>query len=230
MVASPNYRLTDRDRQILAHLRTFRMTTTEVLQRLFFSGQDVEAVKSWTRRMKQAGVIGSAPFIKPRKYIYITEGAMERLFGETPQSGGPLTAFSLARQYGILAFCCLGTTPQRKLSRREFQEKFPNLSGGNKLPQDFYYVDKGSTPQRLGFIYVDHGSRAQRIHQRYRQIVAQRFTILSWRTDVIDRGRFMVAIVTAKPEKAKRIEEFFQSKHPEVAYRVEAVEDLIHLI
>ena len=39
-----------------------------------------------------------------------------------------------------------------------------------------------------------------------------------------------MAIVTAKPEKKKRIEEVFREERSKVPYRIEVVPDLIHLI
>ena len=229
MTTVARLQLTARDVEILDHVRTFRMSTREVLHRLFFAGQDIEAVKSWIRRVKRARLIDTGDFIKPRKYLYLMPEAVQKLYGEPAKAAGPLTAFPLARQYGILAFCCLLETVQRKMTSREFCDKFPKLAD-NTLPKDFYYVDKETSPQRLGFIYVDHGRNAQRIYQRYRTIVARRFDLPTWRKDVIDRERFIVAIVTAKPEKKKRIEEVFADKRPWVAYRIDAVPDLIHLI
>ncbi len=187
-------------------------------------------LKSWRRRVKHAGLIDRGDFINKRKYIRLTPLAMQKIYGEPAKAGVPLTAFTLARQYGILVFCCLSGTLQRKLTRREFCEKFPKLADGNKLPTDFYYVDKDSSPQRLGFIYVDHGRDARRVYVRYRDIVAKRFKLPAWRQDVINRDRFIVAVITAKPEKKKRIEEVFREQRPKVPYRIEVVPDLIHLI
>lgn len=214
---------------ILAHIRAFRMTTMPVLQRLFFADQDVEAVRSWKRRLRRAGLIDTAPFIGSDRYIHLTVAGWKKLGDEPPKGRTTLTAFPLARQYGMLAFCCLLVTVQRKLTGQEFIEKFPALAD-NALPKHYYYVDKDTQPQRLGFIYVDHGRRAQRIHQRYRDIVRQRFNHPRWREDVLNRDRFIVAIVTAKPQKKKLIEEVFGEQKRLVPYRVEAVPDLIDLI
>ncbi len=229
MVKERDLQLTDRDTRILDHIRVFRMTTKEVLQRLFFAGHDIEAVKSWQRRLQRAGLIGTAHFIKPRKYIYLTGDAMQKVYGEPAKAGGPLTAFPLARQYGILAFCCLLESVHRKINARQFCDRFPTLAD-NKLPKDFYYIDKDSDTHRLGLIYVDHGRNASRIYQRYLRIGGQRFKCSSWRQDVIERDRFIVAIVTAKPEKKKRIQEVFDGQRPRIPYRIEAVPELIHLI
>jgi hypothetical protein len=231
MVDAPReYRLTPRDVEILNHIRAFRMTTMEVLHRLFFEGQDIEAVKSWQRRLRHAGFIETAHFIKPRKYIFLTGDAVQKLYGEPEKAGGALSPFVLARQYGALAFCCLTGSVHRKLTFREFREKFPALAENKRLPTDFYYIDKDTQPNRLGFIYVDHGRRAERIYQRYRQIVAQRYKLQTWREQVINRDRFIVAVVVAKQEKRARVEEAFRARRPTVAYRVEVVPDLIHLI
>lgn len=227
VTATSNFRLTDRDVKTLDHIRTFRMTTLEILQRLLFPDQQIEAVKSWRRRVKHAGLIGGGDFIHPRDYIRLTPLAVQKLYGE---AGEPLTPFTLARQYGILAFCCTLETLQRKLTSRDFCEKFPNLADGNHLPRDFYYVDKDSSQQRLGFIYIDHGRTARRIYVRYRDLVAKRFKLPDWRQEVINRDRFIMAVVTAKPEKKKRIEEVFREQRPKVSYRIEVVPDLIHLI
>lgn len=230
MVAkSHDLQLTERDIAILDHIRAFRMSLPEVVQRLFFEKHDMEAVKSWLRRMRRAGLVGTAPFVKPRKYLYLTPAAVQKLYGEPAKAGGPLTAFPLARQYGMLAFCCLQPTVHRKLTAREFADKFAVLAA-DTLPKDFYYVDKETQPQRLGYIYVDHGRNAPRIVQRFQHIVRQRFKILVWRTAIIDQDRFAVAIVTSADEKKKRIEEAFSTRRDRVPVKVAVAPDLIHLV
>lgn len=230
------HRLTDRQTEILAHIRAFRMSTFEVLHRLFFEDNEPEAVKSFVHRLREAGYLDTADLIYPRKYVYVTPMTVRRLFGESGKGAKPLGVYALARQFATLSFCCLGDTIQRKLTATEFREKFPTLSD-NTLPKDFYYVDKDTSPQRLGFIYVDHGgSDPRRIYQRYRRIVTQRFRFPAWRQEVIDRDRFIVAVITAKEERKKRIEEAFaehqavRADNRLVSHRIEVVPDLIHLI
>lgn len=229
VTSTSQVRLTERDLEILEHMRTFRMTTMPVLHRLFFADQDIDAVRSWKRRMRGAGLIDTAPFVRYEKYLHLTLAGWKKLGEQPPKGRTTLTEFPLARQYGMLAFCCLLDTVQRKLTAREFVEKFPSLAD-NSMPKDYYYVDKDSQPQRLGFIYVDHGRKAERVYQRYRDIIRQRFKHPPWRQDVIERGRFIVAIVTAKPAKKKLIEQVFAKQKLWIPYRVEAVPDLIDLI
>ncbi|MBU0716955.1 MAG: hypothetical protein KJ749_01795 [Planctomycetes bacterium] len=228
--------LTERDSEILAHIRCFRMSTYEVLHRLFFEGNELDAVKSWVRRLRDAGHLDTADLIYPRKYVYLTPKAVVRLYGDSGKGAKPLGVYALARQFAVLSFCCLGDTLHRKLTVAEFRAKFPTLAE-NTLPKDFYYVDKDTSPQRLGFIYVDHGgSHPRRIYDRYRRIVTQRFKFPTWRREVIDRDRFIVAVVTAKSERKKRIEEAFAehlAPHAGkrlVPHRIDVVPDLIHLI
>lgn len=227
--ATQDLKLTERDVEILGHIRRFRMTTSDVLHRLFFKGNEIDAVKSWVRRLRDADYLQTADLITPRKYLYLRPKAVRKLYGESGKMAKALGVFALARQFGILSFCCLGETAHRKLTVFEFKDMFPSLAD-NSLPKDFYYVDKSGATQRLGFIYVDHGCANERIYQRYRHIVAQRYRIAAWRQEVIEPDRFTVAIVTAKPEKKKRIEEVFAERKPMVPYCVEAVPDLIHLV
>jgi hypothetical protein len=239
-----NVRLTERDITILRdHVARFRMTTTVTVHRLHFEPQgcDVDATKSWLRRMKDGGYLAAADLYgesnRKVKYFHLTdEGAGQVAYGETRIPSGHVSPGRLSEAFGVLSFCCLGPRVYRKLTPQELEQRLTTLFEGNNLPREPYYLDDDHADEvdapenKLGYIYVDKGGSTPywRVVERYHRLVAQRRAFRPWR-DYFDKGRFIVTIVTATAGKKKQIDDALQQKPNPVPFRVDVRPELVHL-
>jgi hypothetical protein len=227
-----NVEISERDRAILAaHLPRFGLTTYEVLRRLFWAGHQLSAVKKWVQRMHEGDYIAKANLGPPRAiFIYLTKKAI-REFNLIPRLARPIPVQEIPRAYGILSFCCLGTSRYRKLTAAEFEQRFPALVSKH-FEQDFYYVDHdyaadGHTPcNRLGYIYVDSGKRVRDILRRYESVVAQRFKHGPW-NELLSSGRFVYSIVTPSQNNRERLLRQFPKRAYGHPLRIEVRTDLL---
>lgn len=224
--------LSERDRSILAtHLPRFGLTTYDVLHRLFWGGNQMSAVKKWVQRMHEGGYIAKADLGPPRAiFFYLTKKAVSE-FNLIPRLARPIPVPEIPRAYGILSFCCLGTSNYRKLTAAEFEQRFPALVSKH-LEQDFYYLDHdytadGHSPcNRLGYIYVDTGKRVRDMRVRYESVVALRLKDGSW-SELISSGRFVYSIVTLSQHTRDRIQQQFPQRAYDHPLRIEVRTDLL---
>jgi hypothetical protein len=219
--------LTGTDEAILAHVRRFRMTTQEVVHRLFYPGRDPDVVKSSLRRLRDGGHLASATLYQQRRYYHLTPRAARVLFGEKDKVARPFGEQALPRAYGILAFCCLREPTRTKYTTAEFEKTFPQLVAPG-LPSSWYYRDEDGTHNRLGFIQVDHGAHHRRIVSKCHAVIRRRMEFDTWRT-LITADRFVIAIVTARQRKADRIQETLREELQTVKFRIELVPELVNL-
>lgn len=221
------FQLSDVQRRVLEHLRLFRITTTETVNRLFLKDATAEGVKSFLGRLMAHDFVASADLIGRRRYYYLTANGVRTLFDEDPRSAGPFTPRPLVDAYGVLAFCT-ASSGRRKLHPLEFARQFPTLVAPG-LPQRNYYVDAEDGERRIGFIAVDQGAQVSRIAAKVRsRIIGSRVKIAAWRTDVIDKRRFVVAVVTTTEEKAAKLREALSD--PLVSFRVEVVPEILAIL
>ena len=194
--------------KILAHIRLFRMTTVQALSKMH-PDYKRQALKSALRRLKDNGYIGiSHLLIGNRRYYYLTRQCVTKHFGDPPKAGGPLGSLSLPENFGMLSFFPKHTNHQ-KLSRSEFQKLFAILCGFSGQQTRNYYLHKNSDgKKRLGYIYVDRGSADFRIVSKIRtKIITPRLNDSAWRTQIIDKKRFVISVITTTPVKAVAIED-----------------------
>ncbi len=228
-------RLTVRDREILTrHFPTYRITTHEALHLTRWPQAEIDAVKKWTLRMRDAGYIAEAPlWSDATSYFRLTPKATEE-FRLPPIYGRPLSPTQLARAYGVLSFCVLGPKSFRKLLPAEFRKEFPPLVS-NRFEDDYYYLDidfqEDGWPKarRIGYIYVDAGKRVQDVVQRCRKVIAQRQLDNAWHHGIIRKHLFIYAVVTLSTNKREQILEDLSLDRRKGPIRVEVREDLRHV-
>lgn len=111
-------RFSDRDMTVFRyHLPRFRLTTNEVLRRLF-GVSSVNTVNKWVSRRRDQGYLTTARLTGDAAIDFhqATDKAVEQ-FGLDENVAGPFRGQTLPRFYGMLSFCWLGPRPHRKLSR-----------------------------------------------------------------------------------------------------------------
>ena len=210
--------------EVLDHLGTFRITTSEAVGRLLDAKP--EAVKSFLQRLHAAGYIDSADLYGRTKYHFLTAVGL-RLVGLPDRKRGSLNPNPLAEAFGILRFCLADPKARLKLRTDEFRERFPTLAPHGMRASNYYY-DSADEPGRIGFIYVDRGIETSKVARRVGAMaISKRLRHPNWRTSVLDAHRFAVGIVTPAPQKVETLRARLERDWPFVAFRFHVVPELL---
>lgn len=177
--------------QVLDHLKRYRVTTKDMLNRSVFLTQDdrKQYQNVIHRTLMKKGLIESHEFRGAAVYYQLTaQGARE--IDAPPDAHKPLTLSRLYELYAELLFCCYDEKkPRPKLTTEEFNHWFPErLEKGRWLP-GAYFIDEEEGVRRLGRILVDTSKNLANA----RDTALRDVTELG--EDFLTEGRFMVAIV-----------------------------------
>jgi hypothetical protein len=199
--------LTERDVAILEHVHQYRITTIDVLHRLFWEpGRSVNAVSQVIARL--GAFLHDAPLLGPQRYYLLTPAAA-RDFGEAEEFARPLGASSLAHHYAMLEYCCMGEEAREHLTPRELREGFPGLDGRG-MARNRYFLTKDQPP-RLGWLEVDCGNNAETRARKCQRQFAKRYNAPSLKfRELADRGQFGIVLVTTSEGKRRALERVFR--------------------
>jgi hypothetical protein len=227
---SHNPRLQDRDREILEHVRRYRLSTPEVLHRLFFDDSKMNAVTKVTTRLTELEFLQNHPLFGTNRYFTLgRRGA--RATGMAQKTVGPLGPQALYRDFGALAFFCLSNPPLRKFTVSELARN-PSFASllAPKIDSSHYYLDEFEKVIRLGHLWVEAGGPVDYVVRKVQQtIIAPRMSVPIL-ANYIQTQRFVVTIVTCTESKRVAILEALKQMATPVFFRVEVVSDLIHLL
>ncbi len=216
-------RLVDRDYEILEHIARYRLTTREVLHRLFFTDSEVNAVTKVTSRLVENRFLNRFDLHSGKSYFVFAPNSA-RLLGISLKKTNALGPQALVQNYGILQFCCLSEHPRERLLVQELAQRFTDLRGKH-LRAGSFYIDSQSGETRLASIRVDHGGPSAHVVRKCRgdleSIVSNKAI-----AGLINEQRFMFAIITANEQKVSDIQEALKRQTWPVQFRVEAVPDL----
>ena len=203
-------RLQERDAQILTHLGRYRITTPEVLFRLFFSDQTEEAMKSTLKRLrrKDGAFVESAKLYPRGNQVYYHLGlAGAAHLGLSERAAQPIADHeTLVRTLGHVLFSCAGPSLRPKFSAEEFRRVFPGaLVEGSaiarRFPYDAYYLDVDELGvRRLGRMLVENGG--SELVTRAKSVVREDEEVLA---SFILEGRYTLALVVASETKADAV-------------------------
>ena len=221
-------RLMDRDYDIFEHVMRYRLTTREVLQRLFFPDSELNAVTKVTSRLVEHGFLNRYELYPNRSYFTLGPKSASFL-GISRKKTKEIAGYAKAQEFGILSFCCLAEKLRERLTVRELSERFPDLLHGG-LDNSRYYLDHDGQTTRLAYIRVDGGGSIDHILRKCRDDIAARLRLEPFE-HLMNHQRFALAIVTAREEKAEKIRHAvsLRSDWPVVFY-VEAVPELVELV
>ena len=218
--------LTERDEAILKHVARYRLTTTEVLRRLFFAEAKPGGEKNVVRRLT-GDYLAAQPLYGKRVYYQLTPMAAKTV-GESEESATPFGPQALVRLYGVLAFCCLGKTLKKVFTRTEFSQAFP-FAEALDLGQTHFYLDYDGRTARLGQIVVEQGGEYQRLLLKCRKIIERGREIPGFKEIIADE-LLVIALVIGEPSKRETLTEQLH-KNPLPAWcRIEVVPDLGQLL
>lgn len=203
-------RLTERDEAILDHLHRYRITTIEVLHRLFWKPETT--LNAVSQVLARLGAHVRGVDLGNRSFYQLTAEAA-REFGEDEDFAKFPGATSLARHFAMLEFCCLADERREHITARELRERFPSFNGRGIARNAYFHTQ--DVPAKLGWLEVDCGNHAAtRAKKCLRQFV-KRYEAeeLGFRR-LADSGQFSIALVTTSPGKKLALERALQKLDP----------------
>lgn len=183
-----------RDRLIVQHVGRFRITTNEVVHKLFFPHSQPNAVTKVTARLTAAGLLRQFPLYHPRAYFTLGEEG-QAFLGLSGNRVLPLGPQSLPIEYGVLAYSTLGRVAHNRLSRRELQQQYPFLTEG-LIEQPYTECENV-----LELIRVDLGGSADHVARKCVRDIELRGACIEFSSLMLE-GRFRLVVVTCTTEKA----------------------------
>lgn len=229
MARPKTFRLSDRDFDIFEHLSRYRMTTREVLHRLFWEDSEINAVSKVTSRLVHFGFLNRYELYPRRPYFRLGPPAA-RLLGINAKHCKPLGVQDRPIEFGILDFCCGGEDRRKRLKVRDVAKDNPDLLSKNLL-SNRYYIDDDNDTKRLGFVHVDCSGDAAHVARSCNEQLEKRYVHEAFR-QLIDQDRFVIAIVMATEAQKESITDALNRRtwpHP-VPFRLHVAPDLTHLI
>lgn len=220
---------TEGQREILAHVVRYRLTTVDTLHRLFFTGLTRDAARKAGDRLSDAGWL--RPFaVRNRTFYQLTRQAATQ-FGVPKNAADPLDAQALTERYGFLAFCCLQPIQRKGLLPAELKLSFPSLAEapGVSTAHHRFYVDIHEGTLRLGRATLDTGGEYTRLLRKCRGIVLQARRIPPLR-QLIDQDLFVLAILTSEPSKRAVLLDAIAQNPLSIRVRVEHIPELQHVL
>lgn len=220
--------LTDRDQEILEHVRRYRLTTTEALRKFFFPEAKAGAEKNVLRRLV-GDYLQARPLYAKKVYYQLTPSAA-RTLGEPEELAEPLGPQALVRWYGVFAFCCLGAKEEVSVfTRREFASAFLPFADHVDLTQSHYYLDNDGATIRLGQIVVEQGGEYQRLINKCRRII-ERGREIPGLQEIIADELFVIALVIAEESKCQALSNQLRKNPLPTWCRIKVVPELSYLM
>ena len=217
---------------VVEQIMRYRMTTLEAVSTLPSARRlGRRRIAGQLRQMCDRGRIAAASLFHQRRYFYLPCDENVDLSNGSQQKHGPLSEEAKIRNYAMLAFCCHAKTNRHRLTAAELTRFLPDIERfGTALN---YYLDNSASRPRLGYIRVDTGGRGRwdRILAKLRSDVR----LHSSREEVrrlIDQDAFEVTLITARPQKGKRLaDELNRVSESQLArVHIAVVPELLHLI
>jgi hypothetical protein len=194
-------RLSVRDITILEHVARYRISTGEVLHKLFFHGCRANAVTKITSRLCRHQYLCRYPLNHPRTYFTIGPHEARRA-GLPMARTQPLGPLSLPAEYGVLSCATRGRRLHQRLTTRELLVLCPDLP--IDLRDRPCCLDETISAPRLELVRVDLGGQADHVARKCVADIRSRTGIDSIQS-LMAQGRFHLIIVTGTTAKAAAI-------------------------
>lgn len=218
--------LSIKERQVLEHIKCHRITTLAVVHALFFAGEPIESARNLLRHLdRRLGLIRTRPlFGKYVHYQATPRGA--RMLGEPEEVAEALGPQALPRVYGVLAFCCLGETLHKRLTRDEFRKHFATL----RLPFNDYCIDASTNDHvRLVRVITDLGGDSSRIVRKL-QAIMHKMSESPKALSFLTEEAFRFSVVTTSSFKEKAIHDAAERICPTLPLEIVVRPELLNLL
>ncbi|TWU64523.1 hypothetical protein V7x_00670 [Crateriforma conspicua] len=199
------------DLEILRHIHTYRLTTSEIVANLFRLPLDDS--NRILESLRAKGLVGSADLNGSDPYFFLQHKAAQVLRVEKVDAG-PINGTAKVQAYASACFCCGGKRFRPLMDARVFRTSFPELyRPGAKIN---YYTEGA----KLGLIRVDtrentNGDVFRLIERAGRDVIRRTNPFKNKKErkqeslpefrDLVKRGQFVVTVLTALEQKAERI-------------------------
>ena len=214
--------LSQSERQVLAHVERYRMTTNEILKARCFPELTSNAISKITAKLCRLGYLERHPLFGGQDYFLLSRKATN-LLGVSPRRSEPLGPQALPLHYGVSLYCSLAAVPKDRLTADELKEKYGLTSVADLIAA---YCEDGD---QLCLLRVDLGGSADHVVRKCREDVRRRMEGPTWR-ELIDAGRFRIVIVTATVEKAAAIRQALAAFNWNISFRTATIPDLLPLL
>lgn len=214
-------RLTPRDEAIIEHVCRYRITTIEVLHRLYFEpGATQNAVSQVLLRLINSGHLkrSEKPIIGSQNYYQLTaRTALEQ--GEEETFAHPPGATSLIFHYMMLEYCCLGEVRREHITSREIRTGFPSLNGRGIARHAYFHTH--DEPVRIGWLEVDCGNRAETRAKKCLKQYKKRVEAPELRFAELEKeGRFGLVLIAPSEGKQRALTRVFVEKLPAIPIEI----------
>lgn len=217
------------DRDILDHIRRYRITTFEVVWENFFSGQPEQAARSALRRL--AGTwLATHPLHGKTKYFQLTPAAAHAL-GEPRSAALPIGAQTLPRLFGVLSYCCRGRVARVRLTPQEFAKKLPDVLAEGLAVTNIhdYCLQPGPKGTVLTNIVVDLAGGLDRFLQKLRDELHTASRCPSIKA-LVEEGRYSFSIILSEATRRDALCRALERRPIGVRVNTAVVEDLGRLL
>ena len=197
-------RLEERDLLIQRHVNRHRLTTHEVLRRLFFPASQPNSVVKVTSRLCSTQVLQKFPLVYPQVYFTLTAKACRQI-GGAPSRSQPLGPQALPSELAALLYCTCGPRYHQRLTNQELHEQFPWFPAASN--HDIYCLDRTeSALPVLEWIRTDLGGPSHHVvrktHRRLeRWMESPAFSV------ALRQGHIRLVFLTATSEKLQSIQD-----------------------
>lgn len=219
-------RLGPRDHDILEHVGRYRLTTREVLHRLFFPDVKPNAVTKVTSRLCDSGFLNRFDLYESRDY-FVPGIEAARMLGVPRKWTESLGVQALPIEYATLLYCA-GAGDRERLARAELEEHHPSVLVPG-VDASRYYLDRDGGRTRLASIRVDCGGPPDHVARKCRLDLDRRLRHDAFRA-LVAADQYMIAILTGRKEKADAIHESLQRREWPIRFRLAVVPELVQLV
>lgn len=195
------YRTTLRDRQIIEHIRRYRLTTLEVLERVVLPSTSRNSLSKITNRLCVAGLLQKYTLVHPTKYFVLGQISAHTI-GIGEHRVAPLGPQSLPIEYAVLIYATLAKQPKIRQTQEELLADCPWLPIG--LAKAPHCLD---VPNHvLELVRVDLGGPADHVARKCAADLTRRRRIAEF-TRLLQQQRFRLVVITATQGKASAVQQ-----------------------
>ena len=200
-------RFDERDLLIVQHVARHRLTTHEVLLRLFFPASQPNSVVKVTSRLCRTQVLQKFPLVHPQVYFTLTAKACRQI-GGAPSRSQPLGPQALPSELAALHYCTCGARYHQRLTLHEVIEHFPWFPAASR--HEIYSIDRYPENQKvMEWIRADLGGPSHHIvrktHRRLHRLLESPLFV-----QALAHGWFRIVFLTATQQKVQAIRDALQ--------------------
>lgn len=201
---------------IKRHVERYRITTVDVVHRLFYPDKTREAAKKSLNRMVDARDLVAVPIGK--RTFYQRRG--------TP----PVASQSLWERFAVLSFCVMHEPRCERLTPAEFSARFPEFATarGISASHQHYFLPLTGLP-RLGRAIVDSDAEPDRAARKCRDTFREASAVPGL-LPLIDARLFVIAALFAEKTKADAVAARLQEANISEPFQFHVIPELNEIV